>query len=915
VAGERSRENPATGGRNRVRWHFAGAVLDERSFELSINGDTIDIERKPLEVLMYLLQHAGEVCTKDELLAGVWPGRVLSETVLTKCVGRLREALSDADQLIIKTAYGFGYRLVAPVRIETEAAREPSRFDFRPGDHPPGRPLWSLVDRLGLGGHGEAWRGRHDKTGEFRVFKFALDEASLAALKREITLFRVINDTVGAGARVVRLLDWNLEQAPCFLEAEYISGGSLIDWARTRGGLPAIALAERLELVARLAEALAAVHSVGVLHKDLKPSNVLVGSGEGGTDALLADFGSGSVLDVAELERLGITRLGFTKTLAVNTGYGTPMYLAPEIIAGQPFTVKSDIYALGVILYQAVVGDFSRLMSPGWEREVADDLLCQDIAQLAEGNPAMRLGDAGHIARALRSLEERRVQLLKAREAQAEADRARQLLDRARARRTGIRIAFVAMAAGLIASTVLMLRERDANTRSVEAANHSKSVTEFLSQDVFEPVSSGMESVKELPVSQLLLRAGRQIDIRFADQPAVAAELHFIIGRSLGEFYETGAAEAHFNRALDLARGLQGEGSTSALRSAAELIEYDYSLGKLAANMPRYESTLAAGRKALPADADAVLQLRQQVARGHSMLGRWQSAAAEIKALLDDLTASAQVDIRRVGRASYLYGDVLVALARPAEGARYLRAAIDDLGKALKDTHPEVADARNALGRALTATGHYDDARRQLRKADDLATAWEPEGTWRRLRPQLLMAFLEIEMDQPEGAKKEFQKIIQIQEDPATGGTPELDHTGFVRQAYGDALLREQRATEARLVLEKAVSASEKADGHDHPLSWSIRLSYAEALLADAKGSASLPAVRSIVDEPPPDLPSPHPFLVQHDRLRGLLALRLADPEMARASLQRALDGAVALYGAEHWRTKRLRSELAPVSP
>ncbi len=411
MAGERSRENPATGGRNRVRWHFAGAVLDERSFELVVNGDTIDIERKPLEVLMYLLQHAGEVCTKDELLAGVWPGRVLSETVLTKCVGRLRDALSDDDQLIIKTAYGFGYRLVAPVRIETEAVKEPSRFDFRPGDHPPGRPLWSLVDRLGLGGHGEAWRGRHDKTGEFRVFKFALDEASLSALKREITLFRVINDTVGAEARVVRLLDWNLEQAPYFLEAEYISGGSLIDWARARGGLPAIPVAERLELVARLAEALAAVHSVGVLHKDLKPSNVLVGSGEAGTDVLLADFGSGSVLDVAELERLGITRLGFTKTLAASVSSGTPMYLAPEIIAGQPFTVKSDIYALGVILYQAMVGDFSRLMSPGWEREIADELLCQDIAQLAEGNPAMRLGDAGHIARSLRSLEERRMQL------------------------------------------------------------------------------------------------------------------------------------------------------------------------------------------------------------------------------------------------------------------------------------------------------------------------------------------------------------------------------------------------------------------------------------------------------------------------------------------------------------------------
>ncbi len=83
-----------------------------------------------------------------------------------------------------------------------------------------------------------------------------------------------------------------------------------------------------------------------------------------------------------------------------------------------------------------------------------------------------------------------------------------------------------------------------------------------------------------------------------------------------------------------------------------------------------------------------------------------------------------------------------------------------------------MADARNSLGRALTATGNYDDARRQLRKADDLARDWEPEGTWRRFRPQLLMAFLDIEMDRPEDAKPELLSIIQFQEDPATGGNP-----------------------------------------------------------------------------------------------------------------------------------------------
>jgi hypothetical protein len=157
----------------------------------------------------------------------------------------------------------------------------------------------------------------------------------------------------------------------------------------------------------------AAVHSVGVVHKDLKPSNVLVRSlADNEIEILLGDFGSGGVLDGNRLEELGITRLGFTKTVAsIDCSSATPLYLAPEILAGQRFTVKSDIYALGIILYQFLAGDFHKVMSPGWERGIEDGLLRQDIALMAEGNPAERMEDADGLARRLRALDERRRQL------------------------------------------------------------------------------------------------------------------------------------------------------------------------------------------------------------------------------------------------------------------------------------------------------------------------------------------------------------------------------------------------------------------------------------------------------------------------------------------------------------------------
>jgi DNA-binding winged helix-turn-helix (wHTH) protein len=164
------------------RWLFGAAALDERSLELRINGEAVSVDRKPLEVLLHLLHHAGEVVTKDELLEAVWPGRVLSDSALTSCMARLREALHDEEQTLIKTQHGYGYRLVAPVKVEAAVSPPPPKFDFKSGDHPPGRPQWKLLERLGTGGHGEVWLARNEKTRQARVFKFALDSTALVSL-------------------------------------------------------------------------------------------------------------------------------------------------------------------------------------------------------------------------------------------------------------------------------------------------------------------------------------------------------------------------------------------------------------------------------------------------------------------------------------------------------------------------------------------------------------------------------------------------------------------------------------------------------------------------------------------------------------------------------------------------------------
>ena len=186
-------------------------------------------------------------------------------------------------------------------------AGDPAILDWRPseGAHLPGRPHWRIERQLGEGGFGVVWLARHEKTGERRVLKFCRDVDRLAALQREITLFRLLKEELGDRADINRILDWHLDHEPFFIEAEYAAGGDLGTWADRQGGIAAVPLALRLELVAQVADALAAAHSIGVLHKDVKPTNVLIDDSGGQQQARLADFGVGHALDRERLEAAG----------------------------------------------------------------------------------------------------------------------------------------------------------------------------------------------------------------------------------------------------------------------------------------------------------------------------------------------------------------------------------------------------------------------------------------------------------------------------------------------------------------------------------------------------------------------------------------------------------------------------------
>src|SRR5580658_4236292 len=365
-------------------WRFADYEFDELGRELRVKGRPVDLESKPLDVLLQLLLHAGEVVTKEELLESVWPDVMVVDGSLATAVSKLRKAMGDEEHPAIVTIPRVGYRLAVPVYCKTVAAAAGPELGFKAGDVVPGREQWRLSRPMDVSGSSEVWLAENPKTREQRVFKFAADGVRLKGLKREITVSRFLRESLGDRPEFVRVLEWNFETSPFFLESEY-AGPNLAEWAVAQGGLTQIPLNVRLRLLTDIAQAVAAAHGIGVLHKDLKPANILVvpGVAMGGASAWqikIADFGSASLFDPSRLHALGITNLGFTQTVALENSSGSPpgssgssaaaltgtlMYLPPEVLAGQSPSASADVYALGVILYQLLIGDFRKPLAPG----------------------------------------------------------------------------------------------------------------------------------------------------------------------------------------------------------------------------------------------------------------------------------------------------------------------------------------------------------------------------------------------------------------------------------------------------------------------------------------------------------------------------------------------------------------------
>jgi len=192
---------------------------------------------------------------------------------------------------------------------------------------------FELVERIGSGGMGVVWRARELESGRAIAVKMlhphlADDPAHVARFEREVEVSQRVHSPY-----VVTVYGYGVLEGTPYMAMELVEGPSLKQYVVDRGPL---SWDRTRELGAQVADALATAHAVGVLHRDVKPSNIII-TPDG--NAKLADFGIARAADL-------------TRLTGGSTMLGTPAYMAPE---GES-SAASDLYSLGCVLYECLVG-------------------------------------------------------------------------------------------------------------------------------------------------------------------------------------------------------------------------------------------------------------------------------------------------------------------------------------------------------------------------------------------------------------------------------------------------------------------------------------------------------------------------------------------------------------------------------
>ena len=708
---------------------------------------------------------------------------------------------------------------------------------------------YRLLQCVGEGGMGQVWRAEQlspvHRHVALKVLKAGLDTAHvIARFEVERQALAVMDHPA-----IAKVFDAGAtpEGRPYFA-MEYVPGEEITTYCNRHR----LSTRERLELFLQVCDGVHHAHQKGIIHRDLKPSNILVTLLDGHPVPKVIDFGVAKVIAHPLTDRPLYTEVGAL--------IGTPEYMSPEQaeMTGLDIDTRTDVYALGVVLYELLTGvlpfDARALRQKSLDeirrtiREVEPPRPSARVTLAASAPPSAtpRPNMAG-LARELRGdldwITMRALEKDRARRyggaAELAADVRRHLGNQpvvagppstwyraskfVRRHRVGVAVAasLVALLVAFAATVGIQARriavERDRANREADVA---KAVNDFLQNDVLAQASANQQARPdntpdpELKVRTALDRAAVGIEGKFDKEPLVEAAIRQTIGtayRDLGLYPE---AQRHVDRALALRRQALGERNPETLRTAKEVAFLHRRQGDYARAEALFVNVLETQRRVLGEEHPDTLETIVGLAGLYQDQGKY----AEAEPLL---TTALEVRLRTHGEED---PETLVtmnnlALLYQTEGK--LEQSEPLLSRALRirrrvsgDEHPETLTLMNNLASQFYRRGRYDEAGRLFTEVLEIR-----RRVLGRDHPNTLIAMNNLAVAYRAGgnyskAEPIFVDVLEIRR-RVLGE----EHPDTLRSASALAGVHELagRHADAETLLAKVLDARRRVVGAEHP--------------------------------------------------------------------------------------------------